>query len=277
MISRSDDYLEYCRATAKHAREAHDLALRGRGQQDITRAIHERIAAAVELGPGDDLVDIGCGDGTLLRMAERAGCHSATGLLATDEEVALLRRYGLNARQGLSDNLPLPDASASVVACNSVLLVVPKEKIAPSLREIYRIAKPGARIFIGEIPFIVPPPPQQFASRGELLSHLYRKDGLRAWLGMLRRMVWWQIVGARPVLNSGTAISFWATAEEFIAMARAAGLELFRYWQHDHPETRNNYLLRKPDGPPAGWQLLPSIARCGYDDFEKGKRRTGHE
>jgi ubiquinone/menaquinone biosynthesis C-methylase UbiE len=247
MIPSSDDYLEYCRETAKHAREAHDLALRGRGKQEITRAIYRSIAVAVELGPGDDLVDIGCGDGTLLRMAEAAGCHSATGLLATTEEVVLLRRYGLNAVQGLSDNLPLPDASASVVVCNSVLLVVPKEKIAPSLREIYRIAKPGARIFVGEIPFVETPPTQQFSSRGELLSHLYRKNGLRTWLGMLRRMAWWQIIGAEPGLNSGTTISFWATADEFIAMAQAAGLEPVRYWQHDHPNTRNNYLLRKPN------------------------------
>jgi hypothetical protein len=33
MISRSDDYVEYCRETAKHARDLYDLALRGPGQQ----------------------------------------------------------------------------------------------------------------------------------------------------------------------------------------------------------------------------------------------------
>ena len=70
MISRSDDYVEYCRETAKHASDAHDLALRGRDKKEITRLIHERIAEAVDLHPGDDLVDIGCGDGTLLRIAE---------------------------------------------------------------------------------------------------------------------------------------------------------------------------------------------------------------
>ena len=159
MITRSDDYVEYCRETARHASDAHDLALRGRDKKEITRVIHERIAEAVNLHSGDDLVDIGCGDGTLLRIAERVGARSAIGLLATDEEVAVLRRFGLEARQALTDKLPLPDQCASVIVCNNVMLVVPREKIPASLAEIYRIARPGARIFLGEIPFLQPSDP----------------------------------------------------------------------------------------------------------------------
>src|SRR5260370_29331475 len=126
MITRSDDYVEYCREMAKHAKDPHDLALRGRHLKQITKLIHERIVEAVELHSGDDLVDIGCGDGTLLRMAERAGARTAVGLLATDEEVAVLRRFGLDAKQGFTDQLPLPDQCPSVIVCNSVLLVVPR-------------------------------------------------------------------------------------------------------------------------------------------------------
>src|SRR6266853_2008207 len=168
MITRSDDYVEYCRETAKRARDPHDLALRGRHLKQITKLIHERIVEAVELRSGDDLVDIGCGDGTLLRMAERMGTRSAVGLLATDEEVAVLRRAGLNVKQGLTDQLPLADENASVVVCNNVLLVVPRQQIPASLREIYRIAKPGSRIFLGEIPFVeTPDPTPHLTSRRE--------------------------------------------------------------------------------------------------------------
>ena len=247
MITRSDDYVEYCRETAKRARDPHDLALRGRHLKQITKLIHERIVEAVELRSGDDLVDIGCGDGTLLRMAEGMGTRSAVGLLATDEEVAVLRRAGLDAKQGLTDQLPLADESASVVVCNNVLLVVPRQRIPASLREIYRIAKPGSRIFLGEIPFVeTPDPTPHLTSRREMLSFLYRERGVRAWIGMLRRMAYWQLTGQPAVIRSGTEVSFYAKPEEFIAMAQAAGLELVRYWQHDHPPTRNNYLLRKP-------------------------------
>jgi ubiquinone/menaquinone biosynthesis C-methylase UbiE len=247
MISHSDDYVEYCRETARQARDPHDLALRGKGKHAITRLIYERIAEAVDLQSGDDLVDIGCGDGTLLRIAERVGARTAVGLLATEEEVGVVRGLGLNVKQGFSDQLPAENESASVIVCNNVLLVVPREKIPASLREIYRIGKPGARIYLGEIPFVEPPNPgPKFATRRETLSYLYRKHGLRTWFGMLRRMAYWQLTGKPAVINEGTAVSFYAAPEEFIAMARTAGLEFVRYWQHDFPNTRNNYLFRKP-------------------------------
>lgn len=246
MIEHSDDYVQYCRETAKRARDPHDLALRGRDKHALTRKIHEQIVEAVGLNAGDDLVDIGCGDGTLLRMAQKVGVRSALGLLATDEEVALSRQFGFNVKQGLTDQLPLPDQCASVIVCNSVLLVVPHERIPASLREMHRIAKPGARIYVGEIPFVKPPDPSpKFATRTEMLSFLYRQHGFRTWFGMFRRMAYWQLTGKPAVINSGTATSFWAVPKEFIALAEAAGLQTLRYWQHEDPNTRNNYLLRK--------------------------------
>jgi ubiquinone/menaquinone biosynthesis C-methylase UbiE len=100
----------------------------------------------VALTADDDLIDIGCGDGTLLLPAKNAGVHSATGFHATEEEAAIVRKLGVDARQGFTDSLPLPDQSASVVVCNNVLLIVPRETIPASLLEFYRIAKPGARV-----------------------------------------------------------------------------------------------------------------------------------
>jgi hypothetical protein len=69
-------------------------------------------------------------------MAARIGVRSATGLLATEEEVAVVRRLGLPVQQGLTDHLPVPDESSSVIDCNSVLLIVPRARIPASLREI---------------------------------------------------------------------------------------------------------------------------------------------
>jgi SAM-dependent methyltransferase len=248
MLTRSDDYIAYCRETAKHARDPHDLALRGGKAHEITKGTYESIAEVTNLGEEDDLLDIGCGDGTLLRIARDIGTRSAIGLLAIEDEVSLLRRFNLNAKQGLTRKLPLPDCAASVVVCNNVFLIVPREEILPSLREIYRVSKPGARVFLGEIPFTAPhDPTPHFTTHAELLSHLYHHNGVRTWLGMVRRMAWWKITGAAPVIYPGTAVSFWAPADEFIAMARSAGLQRVRYWQHEYINTRNNYLFRRPD------------------------------
>jgi ubiquinone/menaquinone biosynthesis C-methylase UbiE len=249
MISRSTDYVEYCRRTATELHNLQDLALRGRNKETITRLVHERIVQEVNPGPGDDLVDIGCGDGTLLRMAQQAGTRSAVGLLATEEEATLVRRLGFDVRKGLSHELPLPDACASVVVCNNVLLIVPRQNIPATLREICRIARPGARVFLGEIPFVPGPPPEpQFETAQETLSYLYRQYGLRTWFGMARRMAYWKLTGQPIVLHDGRVVSFFAQPEEFIALAQATGLELVRYWRREYPNTRNNYLFRKPAG-----------------------------
>jgi SAM-dependent methyltransferase len=246
MITRSTDYVEYCRETATRAKTLHDLALRGAGKEEITAAIHQRIVEDVHLGPGDDLVDIGCGEGRLLRIASQLGVRSAIGFLATEEEVALVKATGMNVQQAFSDCLPVPDASASVIVCNSVLLIVPRDKVLPSLREMYRIAKPGARIFIGEIPYVPGPPlDPQFDTATDTLIYLYRKHGLRTCLGMARRMLYWKVTGTPMVIRDGTQISFYATAEEFLALAREAGLTPVRHWQHDRPNTRNNFLFTK--------------------------------
>jgi ubiquinone/menaquinone biosynthesis C-methylase UbiE len=246
MISRSDDYVEYCRETATNLKTLHDLALRGKGKEEVTAAIQLRIVQEVGLGPSDDLVDIGCGDGTLLRIAMGLGVRSALGFLATNEEVALVQATGLDVRQAFTDQLMLPDASASVVVCNNVLLVVPREKVPASLREIHRIAKKGARIFIGEIPFVPGPPPEpHFNSSWQTLAYLYSKHGLRTCLGMARRMVYWKATGKPMMIRDGTQVSFYASVEEFLAIARSAGLIPVRQWRHNDPDTRNNFLFTK--------------------------------
>ena len=248
MITRSADYVEYCRDTARRLRNLQDLALRGKNKQALTRRVQERIVREVALTAEDDLVDIGCGDGTLLLLAKNAGVHSAIGFHATEEESAIVRNLGIDARQGFTDSLPLPDECASVVVCNNVLLIVPREKIPGSLREIHRVAKPGARVLIGEIPDEAGPPPEpEFGTARETLAYLYRKYGLRTFLGMLRRMIYWKVTGQPMTIRYGSQVSFYAEPAEFIAVAQAAGFELIRSWQHEDPSNRYNYLFRKAD------------------------------
>jgi len=248
MITRSADYVEYCRDTARRLRNLQDLALRGKNKQALTRRVQERIVREVALTADDDIVDIGCGDGALLLLAKKAGVRSATGFHATEEESAIVRSLGVDARQGYTDSLPLADECASVVVCNNVLLIVAREKIPASLREIHRVAKPGARVLIGEIPFEPGPPPEpEFVTARETLAFLYRKYGLRTCLGMLRRMIYWKVTGQPMTIRYGSQVSFYAQPAEFIAMAQSAGLELIRSWQHDDPANRYNYLFRKAD------------------------------
>lgn len=224
----------------------------GRGPyRELTRFINEQIFRELALRPSDRFVDIGCGDGTLLKLALQSGVTAAIGLNSTKEEASGLRSIGLDVRQGLSDAVPLPDGFASVVVCNSVLLIVPETKIAASLREIARIAEPNARVWIGEIPRVQEPPnTPRHETIPEMLWYLLCRRGVRMFLGMCRRL----LTGAQrgPVLVNPLAAVFWAEPEKFVQMALEAGLKCERHFPHEtldkdrklclHP-TRHNYLF----------------------------------
>lgn len=230
-------------------RDIHELS--GRGSSPVlTEYINRRILDEIAVKPDDRLVDIGCGDGTLLRLALQDSVSSAIGFNGTEEEAARVRASGLNVRQAFSDLLPLPDRCATVIVCNAVLLIVPQDKIPASLREIARIAEPGARIWIGEIPrFREPASLRDFETVPKMLWCLLRKRGLRSFLGKCRELL--TGVQQGPVLK--TAQAFWAEPEHFIRMAAEAGLKVERHSPHQTLDvqqspcisaTRHDYLFR---------------------------------
>lgn len=210
-------------------RDLHLLA--GRGPlKATTEFVNRRIFKELGFCSEDRFVDIGCGHGLLLQLALESGVKTAIGLNATEEEVSPLVALGLDVRVGLTNSIPLPDGFASVLACNSVLLLVPENKMAGSLREIARICEPNARLWLGEIPRteeITSVPKHKTIP--EMLWWVLRKRGLRSFLGMCRRLLTGEQRG--PVLVDFAAIYF-APPETFIKMADEAGLRVDRHFPH---------------------------------------------
>jgi ubiquinone/menaquinone biosynthesis C-methylase UbiE len=243
MIFKVSNYVEDYRVKAKYAKDLGELAGRG-ARRRATEVINERIYAGLCVKQKDQLVDIGCGDGTLLRLAKANGLTQAVGLSGTEEEAARLKSTGLNVMQGYTDALPLPDLFASVIVCNSVLAIVPKEKIPVSLREIARIAKPGARIWLGEIPdrlenADVP----RYERISKMLGWLLCNRGLRTFLGMCRRLLMASMGRETIILNAAPQIEFHARPDEFIQLAKAAGLTLVHQTTHQYTDQRDKVIV----------------------------------
>ena len=222
----------------------------GRGtDQAATDFIMERILTELAIKTDDKVVDIGCGDGTLLRLALRKGAGNVVGLAGTEQETELLRAVGLNVDYGRTDSLPIPDQFASVVVCNSVLHIVPAENIPTSLREIARITQPGARIWIGELPrFREPASIRSFSGIPAMLWWLLRRRGVRTFVGMCRQL----LTGAQKGATLRTPQAFWAEPHLFTRMAADAGLKVEREASHQHlnaegqlctSPARHDYLL----------------------------------
>src|SRR5947209_2780107 len=91
------------------------------GAEDVHDFARHAILDALELGPGDELLEIGCGGGLLLREALGRGAR-ATGLDHSDEMVALARERAPGAKVVLAEAeaLPFGDHAFTAIAMSIV-------------------------------------------------------------------------------------------------------------------------------------------------------------
>lgn len=121
----------------------------------LTQALQE--ALMLELVgdiTGQDVLDVGCGDGTFaLMLHTRGGAVSAV-----DPSEDMIRAAQARAEAAGADihfvvasgeRLPFADASFDTVVAFTVLCFVPNA--APMFQEIARVLKPGGRLVIGEL------------------------------------------------------------------------------------------------------------------------------
>lgn len=232
-ILRVDNYYDAYRLRAQ-ADDVHELAARP-DKKPLTEFVNRRILEIMELKPHDVLVDIGCGDAALLRMSTGRTATSL-GIVSTVHEQRKLESIfpGLSIRAADVGCLPLEAASANKIVCNAVLLYLPSEsQVRAALCEIARIARPGATILIGEIPEV--DEYQHYGMyRGNsmvgLLSHVLKRNGLRAFLGMIRLWLKSAFGNEQIVLNS--AGIFHVSHQKMIEMGERCGLKLKNYFKH---------------------------------------------
>lgn len=114
--------------------------------------------AAGVIGRDDVVLDIGSGSGTDTLIA--SGLVGPSGrVLALDMTDAMRRKLQANAAaagatnveviDGLAEEIPLPDGSATVVTTNGVINLVPDK--AAAIAEMFRVLAPGGRVQLADI------------------------------------------------------------------------------------------------------------------------------
>lgn len=117
----------------------------------VSRTTLQRLAGALQIGPGHTVVDLGCGHGGPgLWVAQQLGAHligidlSAVGVaLARDRAAALGVGERARFQEGDLTATGLPEASCDAAMSLDVLVFVPDK--AAAVREVARLLRPGGR------------------------------------------------------------------------------------------------------------------------------------
>ncbi len=155
-IFRAKNNVEVYKVKAK-ANDIHEMS--GRSSKEITTYINDKIIGNLAPNSNDTIIDIGCGDGSLL-MSLSDQIFKGVGIVPTSEEAErLLEEYrdttNIQFRKGLSTQLPIENGVASKVISNGVMLLLDSvHELEESLNEIYRISTKDAVIWIGELPHV---------------------------------------------------------------------------------------------------------------------------
>jgi ubiquinone/menaquinone biosynthesis C-methylase UbiE len=123
------------------------------------RILHSSEAKIVELAqikPGDKVLDLGCGPGSLSRTAKaRVGQSGEVhGLDASPEMIEQARRKAertganVNFQLGVIEALPYPDGTFDVVMSRLVLHHLPDDLKSKGFAEMRRVLKPGGYCLI---------------------------------------------------------------------------------------------------------------------------------
>lgn len=118
------------------------------------RAFRERLLAPAHLQPGESVLDVGCGTGTLAIVASRHTTAEVHGVDASPEMVARARAKARRAGSAAAfdvaraESLPFADARFDVALSTVMLHHLPRATRLAAVREMGRVLKPTGRLLV---------------------------------------------------------------------------------------------------------------------------------
>jgi len=122
------------------------------------RELRQKTANMARIQPGEQVLDVGCGTGTLAievvrrvgRAGRVAGVDPGTEQIARARSKAARRNLPIDFQIGVIEHLPFPDQTFDVVLSTLMMHHLPHSLKRQGLAEIARVLKPGGRLVIAD-------------------------------------------------------------------------------------------------------------------------------
>jgi ubiquinone/menaquinone biosynthesis C-methylase UbiE len=120
-------------------------------------AFKSRLVAQASLKPGDKILDLGCGTGTLTLLLKSAQPAAQVSAIDADPQILGMARdkaaraeLEIDFHQVMSNALPFPDSSFDHVFSSLVFHHLTREQKLGTLEEVRRILRPGGQLHIAD-------------------------------------------------------------------------------------------------------------------------------
>lgn len=149
------------------------------GREHILR---EMTVSLADVKPGDWVLEVGCGTGTLTLEAKRRagpsgkvfGIDIIPGMIEVSRQKAARANREITFQLGGIDDIPFPESQFDVVMCSFMIFHMSETVRRKGIAEIYRVLKPGGRLLVLDL--ALPPQPLSRAIAQRLFGGMLQHD-----------------------------------------------------------------------------------------------------
>jgi ubiquinone/menaquinone biosynthesis C-methylase UbiE len=145
------------------------------------RTLREMTVGLAQVKPGDCVLEVGCGTGTLTLAAKRQaglsgkvfGIDVIPGMIELSQRKAKQANEDITFQLGSIDDIPFPANHFDVVMCSFMIFHMSETTRRKGIEEVYRVLKPQGRLLVLDLALPPQPLPRAIAQRllGGMLEH----------------------------------------------------------------------------------------------------------